>query len=190
MSIKHLATLLALGAIGLSLPACNSSSGGGGGKSGNNGNQETIENPTTPDSTSDDYAPDSLAKYAMVWTGSDNVDHKYSFNSASTLSCNEHRAGTTLCTDFIIGNTVYINSYAGYYVYKKTSPTTATISIDNSLLLMTGKLSNLVTIKETYELQFTSKTSATFTRTGTKTYSGGGTYNLSNIGRAIFTLPN
>lgn len=188
MKISHFLSTVALGAVCVSLPACNG--GGGGGKSGNNGNQETIEDPTTPGSTSQDYAPNDLAKSTMIWTGSDNVDHKYSFNSSSTLSCGEYRAGTNTWTGFIIGNTWHMNSYGGYFVYKKTSPTTATISIDNSLQLINATYTNLVTIKETYELQFTSKTSATFTRTGVKNYAGGDTYNLYNIGRATFTFPN
>ena len=120
MKISHFLSTVALGALCVSLPACNSGGGGGGGgKGGNNGEatpdnntNTTDEEPNTPNKQEpvkpevEDYAPASLYGYTL------------------TTSSNTFRISTS-------GSASWNSKYFGYVYYKKTGVNTGILEFND-----------------------------------------------------------
>lgn len=134
MSIKYLRTLLALGAVGLSLPACNSggSSGSGGGSHASSSDSDYSEGSST--TTQPVQAPTSLTGKTIRATPRDGSSTRvYSFSSDYTCS-------------FSVG----IATYNGSYSYLRHSNTSSQVEMH-----MINFINNQ-TEKATLTLTFTS----------------------------------
>ena len=138
--MKRIITMAALSAAFLVTPACNSGGGGGGGgKSGNNGDQETMEEPTTPGTSTQGYAPKDIA--ALSWMPPGGTTFSYTLYN-----------GRVQCR-ITYPNT--ITNAEGTYTYTKLSDNMASLEMS-----MKKIPSNSMEIRDKFMLHFVSPNEA------------------------------